>query len=373
MGAGAVTSWASDTAADPVATVAISLPSAEELPADPARPPNLLLLWGSAEQGRFVEAALDGLRLAYPQGQAGRTYGSAGDGTARRAVEIAGAEHISVMYRDQSSREVAAWLGGGIPRGDGRGIGLVLVLLGGLLATRPILAAGPATVSGPPGATVDSPVGDAAPDSGGRWPAGPWGAAGTLVAGVAAAGLGAALLGPLGDVVPVAVAGYLMAWFACGAVVLALAARRGGTPFGAAMDLLRGLAAGVLLVLVLALPARVTWAAFEPVGPRRWVLALLLVVLAAWLLGEARIVLRWTGWRRVILVAVSRVAMVAGLLAAVALLGAPGFLTLTVPLVVPILALLAVVAAWSASPIAAASAQAIPLSAAIATTFPLVT
>ena len=68
----------------------------------------------------------------------------------------------------------------------------------------------------------------------------------------------------------------------------------------------------------------------------------------------------------------SRIIVVVALLGAVLLLGAPGFLTLTVPLVVPILLLLAILAGWARDPMAAAAAQAIPLALAMATTFPLV-
>jgi hypothetical protein len=95
-------------------------------------------------------------------------------------------------------------------------------------------------------------------------------------------------------------------------------------------------------------------------------------VLGAWLWAEARLTSGAAGWRRALLLAVSRVLLVGGLLGAVVLLAAPGFLTLTIPLVVPILALLAVVGFWAADPAAAAAAQAIPLAVAIATTFPLV-
>ena len=142
MGAGAVTSWAADNPTE--ATVAISLPSAEDVPHDPARPRNLLLLWGSAESSRFSDAALAALRSGYPEAVARQTYGDRGQGTARRAVDIAGAEHISVIYRQQSFEEVAAWLGGGQPRGDARVIGVLLILVGAVLAARPLLRiAGP--------------------------------------------------------------------------------------------------------------------------------------------------------------------------------------------------------------------------------------
>jgi dienelactone hydrolase len=368
MGAGAVTRWATAAdpeAGDPAATVAISLPSAEDLPADPARPRNLLLLWGSAEQARFVDAAVRGLQVAHPEAEPGDTVGSFADGTARRAAQIAGAEHIGVLYRAQTSREVAAWVqapfasaAGAAPVapaaatplvGDGRWLGLLLVLLGGLLATRPILARTP--VAAAPARLV--------PTLG-------WFALAAL-----AAGLGGLLLQGLGERVPVAVVGYLLAWFGVGAAVLAVAAGRRRAPAGSRRGLVMGAVAGAVLAACLALPARLTWAAFTLVGVRWVVLAVLLVALVAWFWAEARLVLGLAGLRRAASLVASRVVVVAGLLGAVLLLGAPGFLTLTVPLMVPILALLGVVAWWSRDPLAAGAAQAVPLALTVATTFPI--
>jgi pimeloyl-ACP methyl ester carboxylesterase len=427
MGAGAVTSWAlgSGASAEPAAPVAISLPSAEDLPADPARPRNLLLLWGSAEQERFVEAALSALRLGYPDGRPGRTYGSAAEGTARRAQQISGAEHITVVYREQTAGEMADWLGGGQPRGDARAVGLALVLLGGLMVTRPLLAgprrvapaarapaarapaarapaadsasgapaagtldAAPAIPTGPPGAPGPSiPVGSAAPGAGRPEDRLSQGA----VAGHGA-GLGRAALGTVGwlalaavvaagcarvvqsvaEQVPVAVAGYLTAWFVGGGLVLLVVAGRRAAQVGTWGGAARGALAGAVLSACLALPARVTWAAFELVGPRWLVLPAILAASALWFWAEARMLDGCSGGRRAGVLAASRSLIVVGLLGAVALLGAPGFLTLTVPLIIPILALLAVVAWWSRDPAAAASAQANPLSLAIATTFPII-
>jgi hypothetical protein len=354
MGAGAVTSWAVDNRSE--ATVAISLPSAEDLPDDPARPRNLLNLWGSAEPARFSEAALLALQAGYPQAQPGQTYGDPEQGTARRAVEIAGAEHISVIYRQQSFDEVAAWLGGGQPQGDARMVGLLLVLVGGVLAARPLLAA----AGGVPtrGATVASaPIGRSV----------------LALAGAAVvASLGAAAVQPLTGRVPVAVAGYLLGWFAVGALVVGVVAWRRDASLGTLRGLLWGALAGGVLAVSMALPARLTWAAYSLVGPRPWVFGVLLVVLGAWFWAESRILLGAQGWRRVVALVASRLIVVVALLASVVLLGAPGFLTLTVPLMVPILLLLAIPAGWARNPAAAASAQALPLALVVATTFPLI-
>ena len=358
MGAGAVTSWAVD---NPVlATVAISLPSAEDLPEDPALPANLLLLWGSAESTRFVDAALTGLQLGYPDAVPGQTFGDPGAGTARRAVQIAGAEHISVIYRQQTFEEVAAWLatgsGGPAPRGDGRLLGVLLVLVGGVLAARPLLAR--ADAAGP---AIDPPA-----------PVGPARGYAVLAASAVVAGLGAAALQGLTDRVPVAVTGYLLGWFAVGAVGLGLVARRRGAPVGRLRGLLWGSLAGGVVGLAMALPARLSWASYVLVGPRWWVVGILLPVLGAWFWAESRVLQGSRGWRRAALLVGSRLIIVASLLAGIALLGAPSFLSLTVPLVVPILLLLAVLSGWARDPLAAGAAQSIPLALAMATTFPIV-
>jgi pimeloyl-ACP methyl ester carboxylesterase len=355
MGAGAVTSWAVDNPAD--ATVAISLPSAEDLPEDPARPRNLLLLWGSMESPRFSDAALAALRAGYPDAEPGRTFGDPQQGTARRAVPIAGAEHISVVYRQQSFEEVAAWLGGGHPRGDARIVGVLLILAGGVLATRPLLAAAGADDESGGGAAGSAGIGRSLV---------------VLTGAAVLAGLGAAAAQALTDRVPVAVTGYLLGWFAVGALVLGVVARHRGSPRGSVRGLGWGALAGGVLALAMALPARLTWAGYALVGSRPWVLGVLLAVLGAWFWVESRIISGTRGWRRALVLVASRLIVVAALLAAVALLGAPGFLTLTVPLVVPILLVLAIPGGWARDPAAAAASQAVPLALAMATTFPLI-
>jgi hypothetical protein len=301
---------------------------------------------------------LAGLQVAAPQAVPGETVGDFAAGTARRAMEIAGAEHIGVIYRGQTAREVADWVttpfpaaaGAPPPAGDARFLGLLLVLVAGVVATRPLLVGGPPPVA--PRARATATIG--------------W-----FVLAAAAGGLVGLLLEGPAERVPVAVAGYLLVWFGAGAVVLALAAGRRCVGGGTRRGLLLGTAAGAVLAACFALPARLTWAAYALPGQRWLVLVLLLVVLGAWFWGEARLVEQERGWRRAGLLAVSRVVVVAGLLGAVLVLGAPGFLTLTVPLMVPIVAVLGVVAWWARDPLAAAAAQAIPLALTVATTFPL--
>jgi dienelactone hydrolase len=109
MGAAAVTRYAADDGGVPV-TVAISLSDAAGLPAGADRPRNLLLLYGAAERPRFSEAADQALRLAYPHGRFGPRYGDPASGTARRAVAVPGAEHISVLYLTRTHVEAIGWL-----------------------------------------------------------------------------------------------------------------------------------------------------------------------------------------------------------------------------------------------------------------------
>jgi len=365
MGAGAVTRWATRNPA--AATVAISLPSAADLPADPGKPANLLLLWGSAEQQRFVDAALTGLRKGYPEGEPGQTYGDAQDGDARRAQQIDGAEHISVIYRQQTFDEVSAWLsadaGESSPRGDARLIGVLLVLVGGVVAARPLLARSTPTLSGMDGMTLDE---NAAQATGGvprRL---------LILTGAAVgAALGAAVLQNLTGQVPVAVAGYLAGWFAAGAVLLGIAALRNQVGIGTMRGLAWGALAGGVLSLAMALPARLAWAGYELVAVRWWVFALLLVIVGVWLWAEWRVIEGVRGWRRAVLLVASRLIIVVVLLASIALFGAPPVLSLTVPLLVPILLLLAILAGWARDPLAAAASQAIPIALVVATTFPI--
>jgi len=367
MGAGAVTDWAAKNSA--AATVAISLPSAGDLPQDPARPANLLLLWGSAEQQRFADAALSGLRRGYPGGEPGRTYGDPEAGDARRAEQIAGAEHISVIYRQQTFEEVSQWLSFATdtpsPRGDARLAGVLLVLAAGIVAARPLLARSAADDPGEDTSDTDL-------ETVGKSRGMPRHLL-ILTGAAVGAALGAAAVQGVTERVPVAVAGYLAGWFAVGALLLWLASLRNGAGnIGTLRGLGWGALAGGILSLAMALPARLSWAAYELL-PVRWLIVLpLLVIIGAWFWAEWRVVHGVRGWRRALLLIASRMIVVAVLLASISLLGAPSFLALTVPLLVPILLLLALLAGWARDPLAAAASQAIPIALVVATTFPLV-
>jgi dienelactone hydrolase len=368
MGAGAVVAAA---AADPPrygSTVALSLPSAEDVPfGQPAIPRNLLLLWGAAEQPRFEQAALEGLQAAYPDAQPGARYGDVADGTAREARAVPGAEHLSILWRTDTAQWSYDWLAAaaGLPAGAvtsaPRMFFFAAAALGGLLALVPLTTAllgnrKPSITAAIPGRRV------------------------VLIAVLAAvaASLFAAVAAPIGERVPLAVGGHLALWFGSGAAALLLGARWAGA--GRQSRTFReGVAAVALagwLTVVLAASGRLAWAPFELVGSRPWLFVLFLTVLAGWFGGDAHLVRRASRGRGAFLLLANRIVLVAALLGGVFLLDAPGFLLLLLPLMVPLLAMLAT-AAWittgrTGSVLVPAAVQAAPLSLLIATTFPLV-
>src|SRR6185369_13766161 len=118
MGAGAVVAYAAGHP-DIVATVAISLPDAKDVPSAATRPRNLLLLYGQAEFAQFPVAALTALHETDPDATLGRTVGDPTAGTARRAVAVPGVEHISILYADAAHRETLAWLSTALGAGSG--------------------------------------------------------------------------------------------------------------------------------------------------------------------------------------------------------------------------------------------------------------
>ena len=158
MGAVAVTRYAADHA-DIAATVAISLAGVGELPAAADRPRNLLLLYGGNEFPAFPAAARRALAAPDPTGTytLGRTYGDPTRGTARRAHEVAGVEHISILFADETHRATLAWLGGVVaptapaglvaPRQRLGSAGLILLgLLVGFYPVAALLLRGPRAV-----------------------------------------------------------------------------------------------------------------------------------------------------------------------------------------------------------------------------------
>lgn len=391
MGAGAVVRYSVDAASTPTgavplgATVALSLPSADDLPVGSAIVPrNLLLLYGGNEQQRFVDAALEGLQAAYPDGVVGPGYGSPVDGTARAADVVPRADHITILFSADTRQQTLDWLdvsvgapSSGHDAGGSRILWLLLLMVGAavgfvplarlLLPARTPGEGGPAEVPRPRALV----------------------AVGAAVVASAIGSLAAAALSGVAARVPLAVGGYVIVWFACAGAVVSLLTtlvRRRTSwlgPTRAASDgavapsgyVLREVLAVMALtaygVVALGLVGRVTWSAFDLAGDRRSWLLVVELAFIAWFWADDRLVgARW--W----LALVTRVVAVVVLLASVVVLGAPGFLTLLVPLMAIVLGLLLVygqtVTRRARLPWSVAVVQGVPLAYLVTTTFPLV-
>ena len=398
MGASAVVRAAVADARGPrqlTATVALSLPDADAVPpGDAVVPRNLLLLVGANEQRRFTEAAVGGLRAAYPSGELGNAYGSSADGSARGAFAVPAADHITILFSTDALQQTVDWLDSsvGAPSSGhdvaGGTIGWLLVLtVGAAVGFVPLARL--AYAGGPEGEEV--PVAAAAAAAGASIEPGQHRTRVGVVLLVTAAAsvvasLAARLLAPVADLVPLAVGGHVALWFAvAGATSFVLAwwwrRRRVRTPVTVNLneppvafpwrDLWATLAMTSYAVVALGLVAQHTWTAFTFAGDRsRWLL-LIEVAFITWFWADDRLVgNRW--WLGIL----TRGVAVGVLLASVPALGAPGFLTLLVPLMAVVLLLLLVygqtVTRRAQLPWAAALVQAIPLAYLVTTTFPLI-
>ncbi|WP_248306891.1 alpha/beta fold hydrolase [Bosea sp. AAP35] len=145
--------------ADVAATVAVSMFS----PAVTATTPrNLLVIAGEWEGGLRREALRAvGLVSAPAPPEAGVTYGDVAAGTARRAAVSPRAEHVGVLYNEVSLREALAWLDASFGRPavaspdlDGRGVWILLLLLGVVVLASPLSALLPRAASPPVGAAL---------------------------------------------------------------------------------------------------------------------------------------------------------------------------------------------------------------------------
>ncbi len=145
---------------DIVATVAVSLFSRDVTATSPR---NLLIVDGAFEPAFLRD---EGFRLvsmvAGKPAEERTTYGSFTDGTARRMVLAAGAEHIGVLYARDSLSETLAWLneatgrkGGGFL--DRRGPWLGLLYLGIVALAWPLSRLLPEVASGPRGTALRWP------------------------------------------------------------------------------------------------------------------------------------------------------------------------------------------------------------------------
>jgi hypothetical protein len=202
----------------------------------------------------------------------------------------------------------------------------------------------------------------------------------TVIASVVASG-GAWLATPLAEQVPVAVGGYLAAWFAVAGAVIATwwAVRRSSTDLWPLVTVRSAVGAVVLTAvatLAVVIPGSLSWSAFSFVGDRAWITVLMLVVFLLFFGADELVLRRASTGRRLGLVIATRLLSVAILLAAIPLLGAPGFLILVLPLLLLFLLVLAGYAAVCARGrngyLAAVLVQAVPAAVLVATTFPLV-
>jgi pimeloyl-ACP methyl ester carboxylesterase len=120
---------------DVSATVAVS---AFSKTATAKSPPNLLVIVGNLEPKMLQDEALRIVGLA-TNGNAGpsQTYGRIDNGTARRAVEARGVEHIGVLYSTDTAHETLDWLNGTFDRiGSGfvdRPLPWIALLFAGIL------------------------------------------------------------------------------------------------------------------------------------------------------------------------------------------------------------------------------------------------
>ncbi|MDW8351602.1 MAG: alpha/beta hydrolase [Anaerolineae bacterium] len=352
MGASAVARYGS-THDDVPVTIALSLGNfGRQLPADPARPRNFLILVGANEFAGFIQGSTAGLTSAYPDGVAGVTYGHFADGTARRLVYVPGVEHISILFSHAAYHEVVRWLDQAFAFGapdrpieaDAR-IGWVLLLyLAAVIGFYPLAAM-----------LLNGAAGDVQ-----RRPA-PAGFA-VLISIVAA--IAAPVLLWLGLIpykwMPLTVGNYVGIYFLIyglivGGAYLARQRRRAtlaaSEPAEAATSASLGIigapsSAGGALRLVFAilaltvyalvtfgLTAHLTWSNFALVGDRAWVAGVLFACCFVFFSADEWMVSRPSRRARAGLYALTKLIVIVSLVASVGVFGAPGFLLLLVPVI----------------------------------------
>jgi len=355
MGASAVARYGS-THPEVPATIALSLGNfGAQLPSDPTRPRNLLILVGAAEFAGFINGSTAGLTTAYPDGVAGQTYGNFADGTARRLVLIPGVEHITILFSPETYREVVTWLDqafgvsrAGAIAADAR-MGWVLLFyvaaaigfwpLAQILFTAETLK----TQRGLKKSLRDLRA-SAVFLPGWR----------VIVIALLAAALAPVLL-RLGLVpyqwMPLTVGNYVGMYFLIYGLIVGgywLVERRGRlalkpAPVGivntaslsdALKQLLPALALAAYALLTFGFVAHLTWNNFALVGDRAWIGVVLFVCCFVFFLADEIVVARPSRGRRLALYALTKLIVLVSLLIAVAALGAPGFLLLLLPVMV---------------------------------------
>ncbi len=191
----------------------------------PYRPPNTLFLYASGDPPRIPERARElAARLAGAEGAApGESTGDPAAGTAVRVAEISGADHLTILFADQTVAEIRAWLAAafGAPGGDEGPVPDDPRLAPALwaLAALPFLYAALGAVTG---RLVPTAV--ELPAAGGAW--------GLLVLAAALAlALPLAAVAPVAELSSLEVADTVLSHFAlAGGALLALLAVRGALP-----------------------------------------------------------------------------------------------------------------------------------------------
>lgn len=335
MGASAVTRYAVEHPDIP-ATIAISLGEfGGRLPAQADRPRNLLVMVGAAEFAGFLNGSAAALRAAYPDGAAGPTYGDFASGTARRLVLVPGVEHITILFSNIVYRESAAWLGAAfnvparVDAAADQRMGWVLALyLAAAIGFYPLARLLLAGRRPPESAGAPRPI--------------PARVALLLV-------LAAALSAPLLMTVipyrwmPLTVGNYAGVFFLVvgvivwlGSVLYARLTRRPRQPAGPpasrpARDALAALALTAYALLTFGLTAHLTWTNFALPGERGWMAVALFVFLLIYFLADERLIQRPSGRARLALYALSRLALIVGLVIGVFAFGGPFFLLILLP------------------------------------------
>ncbi|BCX02203.1 MAG: hypothetical protein KatS3mg053_0141 [Candidatus Roseilinea sp.] len=351
MGASAVSRYGS-THEDVPATIALSLGNfGRQLPNDPGRPRNFLILVGANEFAGFIQGSTAGLTAAYPDGVAGVTYGDFADGTARRLIYVPGVEHISILFSHDAYREMVRWLdrafafgGPDRPLATDSRIGWVLLLyLAAAIGFYPLAAA---LLSGP------------AVGRGSAEYAAPGGF--VILTALVAAIIAPALLG-LGIVpyrwMPLTVGNYVGVYFLIYGLIVGgayLVLRRHRAPaaqtvqpaptsalgivnVASAGDVLRPMPAALALIayalVTFGLTAHLTWNNFALVGERAWVAGVLFVCCFVFFLADEWMVARSSRRARAGLYALTKLIVIVSLIASVGVFGAPGFLLLLIPVI----------------------------------------
>lgn len=351
--------------ADITATVAISAFSQAVTPASPR---NLLLVAGSLEGFLTEEAlAIVGQVAAPASPQAGVTYGSLTNGTARRFATAPHVEHVGVLFSATTLDETQRWLSGALgfavrdPDVVPIGGAVVALLTGLILAAWPLIALVPVVSTSAAGAGL------------------PW-ARLWIAIGVPALVTPLALRVLPTGFLPVLVADYLICHFALQGVLSIVILTALGRPPTLPPGPMRARfpVALVLAVLLTVLPLLIaldaTVASLWPVWAR---LPLFLTLFAAslvfWLAVEWTV--RGPGTGRGASVAI-KVAFLLSLSLAVALdFERLFFLAIIVPVIVPFLMVFGLIARWlharTGHPAIGATANAVAFALAIGATFPM--